>query len=149
EMRLQRLTGLERDKIVTEYRELMILIERLRAILASDALVMAEISRELSELRSGYADPRRTEIIPETHDNSTEAMIADEDMVSTVTRSGYAKRTPLALYRAQHRGGKGRTGMVTKDDDFVEHLYVASAHSYILAFTESGRMHWLKVHEIP
>jgi DNA gyrase subunit A len=149
EMRLQRLTGLERDKIVAEYRELMVLIERLRSILGSDALVMTEISRELTELRASYADRRRTEIIPETHDISIEDMIADEDMVITVTQSGYVKRTPLALYRAQHRGGKGRTGMVTKDDDFVEHLYVASAHSYILAFTESGRMHWLKVHEIP
>src|SRR5262249_49300565 len=104
---------------------------------------------ELAELKAAFGDPRRTEIIPETLDITIEDMIADEDMVITVTRSGYVKRSPLALYRAQHRGGKGRTGMVTKDDDFVEHLYVASAHSYFLAFTESGRMHWPKVHEIP
>ncbi|MGH9362620.1 MAG: DNA gyrase C-terminal beta-propeller domain-containing protein, partial [Thermoanaerobaculia bacterium] len=91
----------------------------------------------------------RTEIIPETHEITIEDMIADEDMVITVTNSGYVKRSPLSLYRAQHRGGKGRTGMVTKDGDFVEHLYVASAHSYVLVFTESGRVHWLKVHEIP
>ena len=149
ELRLQRLTGLEREKIVEEYGELMALVERLRALLASDALIMVEIRRELAELKATYGDRRRTEIIAATHDISIEDMIADEDMVITVTRSGYAKRTPLSLYRAQHRGGKGRTGMVTKDDDFVEHLYVASAHSYILAFTESGRMHWLKVHEIP
>ncbi len=149
DMRLQRLTGLEREKVVEEYRELMALIERLRAILGSDSLVLAEIRRELGELKAAYGDRRRTEIIPETHDISIEDMIADEDMVITVTRSGYVKRSPLTLYREQNRGGKGRTGMVTKEDDFVEHLYVASAHSYILVFTESGRMHWLKVHEIP
>src|SRR6202166_202101 len=149
DMRLQRLTGLEREKVVEEYRELMALIERLRAILGSDSLVLAEIRRELGELKAASGDRRRTEIIPETADISIEDMIADEDMVITVTRSGYVKRSPLALYREQNRGGKGRTGMVTNEDDFVEHLYVASAHSYILVFTESGRMHWLKVHEIP
>ncbi len=149
DMRLQRLTGLEREKVVEEYKELMVLIERLRAILGSDRLVLEEIKRELSELKSAYGDKRRTEIIPETNDISIEDMIADEPMVITVTQSGYIKRSPLSLYRAQARGGKGRTGMVTKDDDFVEHLYVATAHSYILVFTESGRVHWLKVHEIP
>ncbi|HKI03961.1 MAG TPA: DNA gyrase subunit A [Thermoanaerobaculia bacterium] len=149
DMRLQRLTGLEREKIVNEYKELMVLIERLRAILGSDQLVLEEIKSELAELRDSYGDKRRTEIIPETHDISIEDMIADEPMVITVTQSGYIKRSPLSLYRAQARGGKGRTGMVTKDDDFVEHLYVATAHSYILVFTESGRVHWLKVHEIP
>ncbi len=149
DMRLQRLTGLEREKVVEEYKELMLLIERLRAILGSDQLVLEEIKRELGELRASYGDKRRTEIIPETHDISIEDMIADEPMVITVTQSGYVKRSPLTLYRAQGRGGKGRTGMVTKDDDFVEHLYVATAHSYILVFTESGRVHWLKVHAIP
>ncbi len=149
DMRLQRLTGLEREKVVEEYRELMGLIERLRAILGSDPLVLKEIRRELTELREAWSDRRRTAIIPEAADISIEDMIADEPMVITVTQSGYIKRSPLTLYRAQHRGGKGRTGMVTKDDDFVEHLYVATAHSYILVFTESGRMYWLKVHEIP
>jgi len=149
DMRLQRLTGLEREKVVEEYRELMVLIERLRAILGSDQLVLEEIKKELGELKDTYGDTRRTQIIPETHDISIEDMIADEPMVITVTKSGYVKRSPLALYRAQHRGGRGRTGMVTKDDDFVEHLYVATAHSYILVFTESGRVHWLKVHAIP
>ncbi len=149
DMRLQRLTGLEREKVVEEYRELMVTIERLRAILGSDRLVLEEIKGELAELRERYGDERRTEIIPETHDISIEDMIADEPMVITVSQSGYVKRSPLSLYRAQARGGKGRTGMVTKDDDFVEHLYVATAHSYILVFTESGRIHWLKVHEIP
>ena len=149
EMRLQKLTGLEREKVVQEYEELMQLIERLRAILASDRLVLGEIRRELEEIRKTYGNERRTEIIPETHEISVEDMIADEDMVITVTNSGYIKRSPLSLYRSQQRGGKGRKGMVTKDDDFVEHLYVASAHSYILVFTETGRIHWLKVHEIP
>jgi DNA gyrase subunit A len=149
DMRLQRLTGLEREKVVEEYKQLMVLIERLRAILASDRLVLEEIKGELAELKERYGDERRTEIIPETHDISIEDMIADEPMVITVSQSGYVKRSPLTLYRAQARGGKGRTGMVTKEDDFVEHLYVATAHSYILVFTESGRIHWLKVHEIP
>ncbi len=149
DMRLQRLTGLEREKIVDEYRELMILVERLRAILGSDQLVLEEIRRELRELKDAYGDKRRTEIIPEMADISIEDMIADEPMVITVSRTGYIKRSPLTLYREQHRGGKGRTGMGTKTDDFVEHLYVATAHSYILVFTESGRVHWLKVHEIP
>jgi DNA gyrase subunit A len=149
DMRLQRLTGLEREKVVEEYKELMVTIERLRAILGSDRLVLEEIKRELTDLKESYGDRRRTEIIPETHDISIEDMIADEPMVITVTQAGYIKRSPLSLYRAQARGGKGRTGMVTKEDDFVEHLYVATAHSYILVFTESGRVHWLKVHQIP
>jgi len=149
DMRLQRLTGLERDKVVEEYRELMVLIERLRAILASDRLVLEEIKRELTEIKETYGDKRRTDIIPETADISIEDLIADEPMVITVSKTGYVKRSPLTLYRSQHRGGRGRTGMGTKTDDVVEHLYVATAHSYILVFTESGRVHWLKVHEIP
>src|SRR6195952_1857170 len=149
DMRLQRLTGLERDKVVEEYRALMVTIEWLRAILGSDQLVLEEIKRELNELKESYGDKRRTEIIPETHEISIEDMIADEPMVITVSQAGYVKRSPLSRYRAQARGGKGRTGMVTKEDDFVEHLYVATAHSYIRVFTESGRVHWLKVHEIP
>jgi len=149
DMRLQRLTGLERDKVVEEYKELMATIERLRAILASDKLVLEEIRKELAELKEKYGDARKTEIIPETHDITVEDMIADEDMVITVTSSGYVKRSPLSLYRAQGRGGKGRTGMTTKDGDFVEHLFVASAHNYVLVFTQSGRVYWVKVHEIP
>ncbi len=149
DMRLQRLTGLEREKIVEEYRELMITIERLRSILGSDQLVLEEIKRELGEIKATYGDRRRTEIVAEMLDISIEDMIADEPMVITVTKAGYVKRSPLTLYRAQNRGGRGRTGMTTREDDYVEHLYVATAHSYILAFTESGRVHWLKVHEIP
>jgi DNA gyrase subunit A len=149
DMRLQKLTGLEREKVVEEYRELAQLIERLRAILGSEQLVLEEIRRELAELRERYGDPRRTEIIAATLDLTIEDLIADEPMVITVTRSGYVKRSPLALYRDQRRGGKGRTGMTTRDEDLVEHLYVASAHSYILVFTEDGRVYWLKVHAIP
>ncbi len=149
DMRLQKLTGIEREKVVEEYKNLMELIEKLRAILDSEALLLEEIRKEFHELRESYGDERRTEIIPHTHDITIEDLIADEDMVITVTRTGYIKRSPLTLYRAQRRGGKGRTGMVTRDEDLVEHLYVASAHSYILVFTESGQVHWLKVHEIP
>jgi DNA gyrase subunit A len=149
EMRLQRLTGLERDKVVEEYTEVSGLIERLRAILASDALVLDEIRRELTELAEAYGDERRTQIVEASGDISVEDMIADEDMVITVTNTGYVKRSPVSAYRAQHRGGKGRTGMAPKEDDFVARLYIASAHSYILVFTESGHVHWLKVHQIP
>lgn len=149
EMRLQRLTGLERDKLVEEYQAVMATIERLRAILASDQLLLEEIKTELLAIKETYGDKRRTEIIAETHDITLEDMIADDDMVITVTKSGYIKRSPLALYREQGRGGKGRMGMETRDDDFVEHLYIASAHSYVLVFTESGRVHWIKVYSIP
>ncbi len=149
DMRLQKLTGLERDKVVEEYRELMALIESLRAILGSDELVLQVIREELGRIREAYGDPRRTEILPASGDLTIEDLIADEDMVITVTAGGYIKRSALETYREQHRGGKGRTGMTTKEDDFVEHLFVASTHSYILVFTESGRVHWLKVHQIP
>jgi len=149
DMRLQRLTGLERQKLVDEYQELLQLIDRLRAILHSDQLVLEEIRRELAELRERFGDARRTEIVPETHEIRIEDLIADEEMVITVSSSGYVKRSPLSLYRAQGRGGKGRTGMATKEGDFVEHLFVASAHAYVLVFTQSGRVYWVKVHEIP
>ncbi|MEM9404702.1 MAG: DNA gyrase subunit A [Acidobacteriota bacterium] len=149
EMRLQRLTGLEREKILEEYEELMQTIERLRAILNSDELVLEVIRDELVELKAKYGDERRTEILEHSGDISIEDMIADEDMVITVTNSGYIKRSPLALYRAQNRGGKGRKGMETKEEDFVENVFVASAHSYILAVTERGQLYWIKVHGIP
>ncbi|HRC84852.1 MAG TPA: DNA gyrase subunit A, partial [Thermoanaerobaculia bacterium] len=149
DMRLQRLTGLEREKLQEEYGEVMATIERLRALLASDQLVDQEIRRELAEIKDAYGDKRRTEIIAAAADISIEDMIADEPMVITVTRAGYVKRSPLSLYRAQRRGGKGRMGMATKEEDTVEHLYVATAHSYILVFTQSGRAYWLKVHAIP
>ena len=111
--------------------------------------MLAEIRRELTELRAAYGDERRTEIIDATGDITVEDMIADEDMVITVTNTGYVKRSPVSAYRAQQRGGKGRMGMSTREDDFVARLYIASAHSYILVFTERGQVHWLKVHQIP
>ena len=150
DMRLQRLTGLERQKLLDEYQELLALVTRLRSILGSEKLLLEEIRGELAALKERFGDARRTEIIPETHEITIEDMIADEEMVITVSSSGYAKRSPLSLYRSQNRGGKGRSGMSTREGDFVEHLFVASAHSYLLVFTEStGRVHWLKVHEIP
>jgi len=149
DMRLQKLTGLEREKVVAEYRELMALIERLRAILASDRLVLEEIRSELRAVRERYGDARRTEILPASGDLTIEDLIADEPMVVTVSSSGYVKRSPLDTYREQQRGGKGRRGMTTKQDDVVEHLFVATTHSYVLVFTTRGRIHWLKVHQIP
>ncbi len=149
DMRLQRLTGMEREKIAEEYKGLLELIAKLKEILGSEHLVLQIISDELREIKASYGDERRTEIIPETHEISIEDMIADEDMVITVSRGGYIKRSPLSLYRAQRRGGKGRVGMQTKEEDIVEHLFVASTHAYVLVFTDRGRMYWLKVHTIP
>jgi DNA gyrase subunit A len=149
DMRLQRLTGLERSKIVEEYEETLKLIARLKEILSSDRRVLEVIVEELRELKKTYADKRRTEIVQEVQRLSIEDMIADEEMVITCSYGGYVKRNPLAAYRAQRRGGKGRIGMTTREDDFVQHLFIASTHDYILVFTSKGRVHWLKVHEIP
>ncbi len=149
DMRLQRLTGLERQKIVDEYQQILAAIARFQAILASDRLVDELIETDLAELSSRYADNRRTEIIPEARDLTLEDLIADEDMVVTVSHLGYIKRNPLRDYRSQRRGGKGRTGMGTKEDDFVSQLYVATTHSYFLVFSNLGRVYWLKVHSIP
>jgi DNA gyrase subunit A len=149
EMRLQRLTGLEREKIVAEYEEVQATIRRLREILGSEELVLSIISAELRQIKEAYGDVRRTEIIASASDITIEDMIADEDMVITVSRGGYIKRSPLSLYRSQRRGGKGRIGMQTKEEDIVEHLFVASAHSYVLVFTDRGRLYWIKVHQIP
>jgi len=149
DMRLQRLTGLERQKIVDEYTETLKQIARLKEILANERLVFGIITDELKEIRKGYADARRTEIIPMAGEISVEDMIAEEDMVITVSHAGYMKRNPLTLYRSQRRGGKGKIGMTTREEDFVEHLFVASTHASILIFTTRGRVHWLKVHEIP
>jgi DNA gyrase subunit A len=149
DMRLQRLTGLERQKIIEEYAQIQAAIARYQEILANERLVYQLIEEELVELRQRYGDRRRTEIIPEARDLTLEDVIADEDMVVTVSHLGYIKRNPLNLYRSQRRGGKGRTGMATKGEDFVSQLYVASAHSYFLVFSNMGRVYWLKVHEIP
>jgi DNA gyrase subunit A len=149
DMRLQRLTGLEREKIVQEYNDILATIARLKEILGSEQLVLNIISDELKAIKEQYDNPRRTEIIPEAHEISIEDMIADEDMVITVSRGGYVKRSPLSLYRAQRRGGKGKIGMQTKEEDIVEHLFVATTHAYVLVFTDRGRLYWLKVHQIP
>ncbi len=149
DLRLQRLTQLERQKIQDEYEETIRLIARLQAILGNEALVREIIREELTALKEQYGDPRRTEILEETTEISFEDMVADEEMVVTVSHGGYIKRSPLTIYRAQRRGGKGMSGMATKEEDYVEHLFVATTHSYLLLFTNLGRVHWLKVHEVP
>jgi DNA gyrase subunit A len=150
DMQLQRLTGLERQKILDELAELLKVIERLRAILASERLLMQIIVGELRTVKEKYGDERRTEIIDgESGDISIEDLIAEEDMAITVSNTGYIKRTAITEYRNQKRGGKGRIGMRTKDEDFVSHLFVASTHAYIMIFSDKGRAYWLKVHEIP
>jgi DNA gyrase subunit A len=149
DMRLQRLTQLERTKLIEEHEQTLALIEELRGILASDEKLMAIIKTELLAIREEYADARRTEILVETSDLTIEDLLADEEMVVTITRSGYIKRTHVEAYRSQRRGGKGVTGMETKEEDIVEDLFVASTHSYLLFFTNLGKIHLLKVHEIP
>ncbi|MDW7645170.1 MAG: DNA gyrase subunit A [Desulfuromonadales bacterium] len=149
DMRLHRLTGLEREKILEEYRNILALIARLKEILASEVEIYKIIREELLELKEKFANPRRTEIVPMTGDLSLEDLIVEEDMVVTVTHSGYIKRNAVSLYRAQRRGGKGKTGIKPKDEDFVDRLFIASTHSYVLVFTDQGKVYWLKVHEIP
>jgi DNA gyrase subunit A len=149
DMQLQRLTGLERQKIIDELVELLKTIERLRAILSSDELLMQVVVTELKEVRTKYSDERRTVIVEESGELRIEDLIADEDMAITVTNTGYVKRTAISTYRAQRRGGKGRIGMRTREEDFVSHLFIASTHAYIMIFSDRGRAYWLKVHEIP
>ena len=149
DMQLQRLTGLERQKVIDELAELLKTIERLGAILASETLLMEIVVKELREIQEAYGDARRTEIIDEEDAFSIEDLIAEEDMAITVSNTGYVKRTAITEYRNQRRGGKGRIGMRTRDEDFLTHLFVASTHAYILIFSDRGRVYWLKVHEIP
>lgn len=149
EMRLQRLTGLERDKITAEYEEIKKLIEHLTSILNDEGLRMKIIKDELLEVKEKYGDERRTNIIHAADDFTVEDMIPDEEMVITISHEGYMKRTPLIEYRTQGRGGVGSRGVTTKNDDFTEHLFVASAHNYLLIFTEFGKVFWKKVWEIP
>lgn len=149
EMRLQRLTNLEREKINEEYKEVIQLIARLREILSNERLLFNLIGEELREIKERYGDERRTLIIEEAQEINLEDLIVEEDMVVTISHSGYIKRNAISLYRSQRRGGRGKMGMTTKEEDFVEHLFVASTHSYILFFTDAGKVFWLKVHEIP
>jgi DNA gyrase subunit A len=149
EMRLQRLTGLEREKINSEYQDLLKSISHFKAILESPAMVLQIIKDEMKEIRETFGDERRTEILYETGEIEIEDLIAEEDMVVTISHEGYIKRNPISLYRAQRRGGKGLTGVRPKEEDFVEFLFVASSHDYLLFFTNKGKVHWKKVHEIP
>ena len=149
DMRLQRLTGLERDKIQQEYKEVQELIARLTEILANEPVRMQIIKDELKDLRDRYGDDRRTEVVPREDDITPEDMIPNEDMVITISNQGYIKRTLLADYRTQGRGGVGSRGVATKQDDFTEHLFIAQAHNYLLIFTDLGKVYWKKVYEIP
>ena len=149
DMRLQRLTQLEQGKILAEHSTTVALIAHLQAVLANPQEINALIKEELLDLRSRFADGRRTQILPATADLSDEDLIAEEDMVVTVSHAGYIKRNPTSLYRSQRRGGKGVVGATTREEDFVEHLFISSTHSFLLFFTTIGRVYWVKVHELP
>ena len=149
DMRLQRLTGLERDKIIDEHRAVEATIAELRGILADEKKVYAIVVAELREIKEAYGDERRTAIVDKAEEISIEDLIVEEDMVVTVSHEGYIKRNPITLYRAQRRGGKGKVGTTTRDEDFVESLFVASTHSHILFFTTIGKVYRIKVHELP
>ena len=148
-MRLRRLTGLEREELEKEYADLLKQIEMFKRILSSERTILAEVRKELLAVKDKYGDKRRTHILGERTEFSVEDLIADEEMVVTVSNLGYIKRVPVAAYRKQRRGGKGITGMDTKEEDFVRDLFVASAHQYMLFFTNKGRVYWRKVHELP
>ena len=149
EMRLQKLTGLERDKVKQEYEEIMALIDRLKAILDSEELQRGIVKEELQEVKDRYGDERRTEINFEDGDINMEDIIPNEQVVITISHAGYIKRTPATEYRQQSRGGRGARGSRTKDEDFIEHMIIASNHNYLLFFTELGKCHWLRVYELP
>ena len=149
DMQLQRLTGLERQKIIDELAELARKIAELRAILGSETLLMELVVSELQAVRDRYGDERRTEIIDDEGELSIEDLIVDEDVTITMSNTGYVKRTAVAMYRNQRRGGKGRIGMRTREEDFLTHVFIASTHAYVLIFSDRGRMYWLKVHRIP
>ena len=149
DMRLQRLTGLERDKIKQEHADVLKDIARFKEILSSERIILNLVKEELSEIQASFGDERRTKIVSETKEITLEDMIAEEDMVVTITNSGYIKRNPITNYRQQRRGGKGKTGMGTKEEDFVAHLFVASTHHTFMFFTNQGRVYWCKVYDIP
>ena len=149
DMRLQRLTGLEREKIVEEFKKVQEEIARLKKILAHDALINEIIIDELKEIREKYGDERKTKIIKKTEEITIEDMIVDEEVVVTITHAGYVKRNPISVYRSQRRGGRGVKAMGTRDEDFISNIFVTTTHSYILVFTSLGKIHWLKVHNVP
>jgi DNA gyrase subunit A len=149
DMKLQRLTGLEREKIMRDYTDTLKEIERLKAILGNDALVSQIIKDELIEIKNSYADERKTEITSETKEITIEDLITDEEMVITLSHQGYIKRNPLSAYRSQRRGGKGLIGMETKEEDFVRELFIGATHDYMLFFSNLGRLYWLKTYQLP
>ncbi|MFA9408509.1 MAG: DNA gyrase subunit A [Candidatus Dadabacteria bacterium] len=149
DMRLQRLTALERDKIIDERKELIQTVKGLKEVLDQDNLILGIVTDELADIKNRYGDARKTEILDSLEEISIEDLIADEDMVVTISHDGYIKTTSLSIYRSQRRGGKGRTGMGTKELDFIETLFIASQHNYVLFFSNHGKCYWLKVHEIP
>jgi DNA gyrase subunit A len=149
DMRLQRLTGLEREKIAQELKDVQAEIKRLKKILAEESELLRVVGDEFREIRQAYADERRSQIVRETKDIRLEDLIVDEEMVVTVSHTGYIKRNPISLYRTQRRGGRGKMGMGTKEEDFVESAFIASMHTYILFFSNTGKLYWLKVHELP
>ena len=149
EMRLGQLTGMDREKLRADYDAVVRLIEELTAFLSDETLQYALIKQETQELKEKFGDPRRTEIVPSADEFNPEDFYADEDVVITISHSGYIKRTPLTEYRLQNRGGVGSKGSTTKEEDFIEHIYVANTHSTMLFFTDKGKCYWLKVYEIP
>src|SRR5512134_1286476 len=149
DMRLQRLTGLEREKIAQELKDVQAEIKRLKKILAEESELLRVVGDEFREIRQAYADERRSQIVRETKDIRLEDLIVDEEMVVTVSHTGYIKRNPISLYRTQRRGGRGKMGMGTKEEDFVESAFIASMHSYVMFFSNTGKLYWLKVHELP
>jgi len=149
DMRLQRLTGLEREKILQEWKDVQAEIARLKKILAEEKELLRVVADEFLEIRKAYADLRRSQIVRETKDIRLEDLIVDEEMVVTVSHTGYIKRNPISLYRTQRRGGRGKVGMGTKEEDFVESVFIASMHTYIMFFSNTGKVYWLKVHELP
>ena len=149
DMRLARLTGLERDKIIEEYKEIQVLIKKLKTILADEKLIYGIIVDELADIQKRFSDERRTKIVAKTDELSEEDLIQDEEMVVTISHTGYVKRNPISLYRSQRRGGSGKTGMTTREEDFVSQMFVASTHSYVLVISSIGKLYWLRVHEIP
>jgi DNA gyrase subunit A len=148
-MRLRRLTGLERHKIEDELAELRERIAWFKKILGDEQLLLQVIKDELAEVRAKFADPRRTELASTARDLDVEDLIAEEDMVVTITKAGYVKRLPVATYRQQKRGGKGVAGVNLKENDFVEHLFISSTHDYVLFFSTKGKVYRMKVHELP
>jgi DNA gyrase subunit A len=148
-MRLQKLTRLEINKLIEEYNEIQKRMKYLQSVLQDEEIVKGIIKDELLEVKENYADERRTDIVEDQGEINREDLILEENMVVTITHRGYVKRTPLSIYKTQRRGGKGKVGITILEEDFVEHLFISSTHSYLLVFTDIGKVYWIKVHELP